>query len=165
MCGRYVLYGPHSRLAAYFSLQECPDIAPRYNIAPTSDVLVIRQRPEVGRVGQLVRWGAGAELGEGHQRRREAEQRPCRDGRHEAIIPHQLCQAPVFDPSQRVLRVEARQRGRQGAKAGVLRSPCRGRWLLRLCRTAGAVAFAGWHRSGDDVHYHNGGECGHGAYT
>jgi putative SOS response-associated peptidase YedK len=57
MCGRYVLYGPHSRLTERFSLQECPDIAPRYNIAPTSDVLVIRQRPEVGRVGQMVRWG------------------------------------------------------------------------------------------------------------
>lgn len=57
MCGRYVLYGPHSRLNERFSLQECPDFAPRYNIAPTSDVLVIRQRPEVGRVGQIVRWG------------------------------------------------------------------------------------------------------------
>lgn len=57
MCGRYVLYGPQSRLTERFSLQECPDFPPRYNIAPTSDVLVIRQRPEVGRVVQLVRWG------------------------------------------------------------------------------------------------------------
>lgn len=57
MCGRYVLYGPPSRLTERFGLQECPDFAPRYNIAPTSNVLVIRARPEVGRVGQLVRWG------------------------------------------------------------------------------------------------------------
>lgn len=57
MCGRYTLYGPQSRLTEQFSLQECPDFAPRYNIAPTSEVLVIRQRPEVGRVGQMVRWG------------------------------------------------------------------------------------------------------------
>lgn len=57
MCGRYTLYGPHSRLTERFSLEECPDFLPRYNIAPTSDVLVIRQRPEVGRVGQMVRWG------------------------------------------------------------------------------------------------------------
>jgi hypothetical protein len=56
-CAVDFLYGPHSRLKACFSLQECPDFAPRYNIAPTSDVLVIRQRPEVGRVGQMVRWG------------------------------------------------------------------------------------------------------------
>lgn len=57
MCGRYVLYGPQSRLTERFGLQECPDFAPRYNIAPTSDVLVVRQRPEVGRVGQMVLWG------------------------------------------------------------------------------------------------------------
>ena len=57
MCGRYVLYGPHFRLTELFGLQECPDLVPRYNIAPTSHVLVIRQRPEVERVGQMVRWG------------------------------------------------------------------------------------------------------------
>jgi putative SOS response-associated peptidase YedK len=57
MCGRYVLYGPQSRLTEHFGLEECPDFALRYNIAPTSNVLVIRQRPEVGRVGQMVRWG------------------------------------------------------------------------------------------------------------
>jgi putative SOS response-associated peptidase YedK len=57
MCGRYVLHGPHSRLTERFGLHGCSDFAPRYNIAPTSDALVIRQRPEVGRVGQLVRWG------------------------------------------------------------------------------------------------------------
>ena len=29
----------------------------RYNIAPQSEILVVRDRPAVGRVGQLVRWG------------------------------------------------------------------------------------------------------------
>ena len=57
MCGRYVLYGPHWRLTERFGLKECPEFAPRYNIAPTSDVLVIPQQPEVGRGGQMVRWG------------------------------------------------------------------------------------------------------------
>jgi putative SOS response-associated peptidase YedK len=57
MCGRYVLYGPQSRLTEYFDLRDCAAWAPRYNIAPQSDILVIRQRPEVGRVGQTVRWG------------------------------------------------------------------------------------------------------------
>ncbi len=41
MCGRYVLNAPKSRLTERFNLAECPDFAPRYNIAPTSDVLVI----------------------------------------------------------------------------------------------------------------------------
>ena len=57
MCGRYVLYGPPSRLTEYFDLRDCAAWAPRYNIAPQSDILVIRQRPELGRVGQTVRWG------------------------------------------------------------------------------------------------------------
>jgi putative SOS response-associated peptidase YedK len=57
MCGRYVLYGPQSRLREYFDLRDCAAWEPRYNIAPQSDILVVRQRPEVGRVGQMVRWG------------------------------------------------------------------------------------------------------------
>jgi len=57
MCGRYVLYGPQSRLTEYFDLRDCAAWAPRYNIAPQSDILVIRQRPDLGRVGQVVRWG------------------------------------------------------------------------------------------------------------
>jgi len=57
MCGRYALHGPQSRLREHFDLQECADWQARYNIAPQSEVLVIRQRPAVGRVGQAVRWG------------------------------------------------------------------------------------------------------------
>ena len=57
MCGRYALHGPQSRLTEYFDLRECAEWQARYNIAPQSEVLVIRQRPEVGRVGQMVRWG------------------------------------------------------------------------------------------------------------
>lgn len=57
MCGRYVLHGPQSRLTEYFDLRDCPAWEARYNIAPQSDILVVRQRPAIGRVGQLVRWG------------------------------------------------------------------------------------------------------------
>ena len=38
-------------------LAECPDYAERYNIAPQSQILIIRQKPGTGRVGQLVKWG------------------------------------------------------------------------------------------------------------
>ena len=57
MCGRYALHGPQSRLRDYFDLRASAEWQARYNIAPNSDVLVIRQRPEFGRVGQAVRWG------------------------------------------------------------------------------------------------------------
>lgn len=57
MCGRYVLYGPHSRLRDYFELRDCARWVARYNIAPQSEILIVRDRPQVGRVGQLVKWG------------------------------------------------------------------------------------------------------------
>lgn len=57
MCGRYALYGPHSRLREPLLLAECPEYGERYNIAPQSNILVVRFRPAVGRVGQLARWG------------------------------------------------------------------------------------------------------------
>ena len=57
MCGRYALYGPQSRLREKFLLAHCPEYAERYNIAPQSDILIIRAKPGNGRVGQLVRWG------------------------------------------------------------------------------------------------------------
>lgn len=57
MCGRFTLHVPVSRVTDHFGLVACPDFAPRYNIAPTSDVLVIRHKPDTGRVGQMVRWG------------------------------------------------------------------------------------------------------------
>lgn len=57
MCGRYVLFGPKSRLVDFFGLDDCVDFSARYNIAPQSDVVVIRQHPERGRVGVFHRWG------------------------------------------------------------------------------------------------------------
>lgn len=57
MCGRYALYGPHSRVNEALLLKYYPEYGERYNIAPQSNILVIRNKPEVGRVGQLVKWG------------------------------------------------------------------------------------------------------------
>jgi len=57
MCGRYALYGPHSRLRERFQLDEAVDVSPRYNIAPTTPVLIVRQEPQGRRVGALHRWG------------------------------------------------------------------------------------------------------------
>ncbi len=57
MCGRYALYGPRSRLRDQLILAECPEYGERYNIAPQSNILIVRFKPNVGRVGQMVRWG------------------------------------------------------------------------------------------------------------
>jgi putative SOS response-associated peptidase YedK len=57
MCGRFALKATPAELITHFELASCPDFFPRFNIAPTSDVLVIRHKSDIGRVGQMVRWG------------------------------------------------------------------------------------------------------------
>lgn len=56
MCGRYALYGPHSRLREQFGV-EPGEFAARYNIAPSQDAPVIRGGADGGRELILARWG------------------------------------------------------------------------------------------------------------
>ncbi len=57
MCGRFTLRTPANLLVERFMLDSTPDLAPRYNIAPTQDVAVVRATPEAGRQLALLRWG------------------------------------------------------------------------------------------------------------
>jgi len=57
MCGRYTLSTPPADLAAHFGLDTCVDYPSHWNIAPGSDVPVIRQAPDGQRVGHALRWG------------------------------------------------------------------------------------------------------------
>jgi putative SOS response-associated peptidase YedK len=59
MCGRYVLKTALEELARLFGFIERPNLAPRYNIAPTQEVPVIRQRraPAGERSLAALRWG------------------------------------------------------------------------------------------------------------
>ena len=59
MCGRYLLKTPLEELARIFGFVERPNLAPRYNIAPTLEVPVIRQRREPAgqRSIAALRWG------------------------------------------------------------------------------------------------------------
>jgi len=58
MCGRYVLHSRPEVIALAFGLNEVPaSIVPRFNIAPTSEVLVVRAAPDGGPAPALVRWG------------------------------------------------------------------------------------------------------------
>ena len=52
MCGRYALHSQPEIAALAFGLSEVPAYAPRYNIAPTSQVLIIRNHEAA-----MVRWG------------------------------------------------------------------------------------------------------------
>ena len=57
MCGRYALDAPRSQLSRRFSLDDCVDLVARYNIAPASEIAVIRHSPDGQRVLHLLRWG------------------------------------------------------------------------------------------------------------
>ncbi len=56
MCGRYSLTTPGDVLAEIFALSEVPNLSPRWNIAPTQSVPVIRSDAHGRRVDAL-RWG------------------------------------------------------------------------------------------------------------
>jgi len=59
MCGRYLLRSPVDALRRAFGFVETPNLAPRYNIAPTQAAPAVRQRREPAgeRTIQLLRWG------------------------------------------------------------------------------------------------------------
>jgi putative SOS response-associated peptidase YedK len=56
MCGRYVQRADPKRLAKEFSVAEAPAVGPRYNIAPTQEILAVREA-EGGREMTLFKWG------------------------------------------------------------------------------------------------------------
>ena len=58
MCGRYLLTTPVDALAQLFRFTERPNLGPRYNIAPTQDVPIVRVAREGDRRELImVRWG------------------------------------------------------------------------------------------------------------
>lgn len=57
MCGRYALHANPEVVALQFGLNAVPDLEPRYNIAPTDKILLVRQDVQAGRVADRYRWG------------------------------------------------------------------------------------------------------------
>lgn len=56
MCGRFALTAPASTIAEIFQVDVLPDVLPRYNIAPTSEVAAVVQDGD-HRAVQSFRWG------------------------------------------------------------------------------------------------------------
>jgi putative SOS response-associated peptidase YedK len=57
MCSRYSLTSPPEAVRAYFGLQNEEDFPPRYNIAPSQPVGIVRLSAKRQREFALVRWG------------------------------------------------------------------------------------------------------------
>ncbi len=56
MCGRFNLRSTPSELIEIFELIRAPEFSPRYNIAPTQPIIVVRAGKE-GRVADWLHWG------------------------------------------------------------------------------------------------------------
>src|SRR5262245_34115087 len=59
MCARILLPVTDEELAAFLEISDLPEIAPRYNIAPGQDVLVVHRGLGGERRAELLRWGLG----------------------------------------------------------------------------------------------------------
>lgn len=57
MCGRFILKAPLDALRQHFAATGDLNLGPRYNVAPTSPVAVVRRRPEGSREIVAMRWG------------------------------------------------------------------------------------------------------------
>lgn len=58
MCGRFALKAPPADIISHFGVDAVPEAAPRYNIAPTQPVAVVRMAPHDGhREVAMLRWG------------------------------------------------------------------------------------------------------------
>ena len=56
MCSRYTLTSPPEAVRAYFRYLNEAEFPPRYNIAPSQPVAIVRDTPRGGREMALVRW-------------------------------------------------------------------------------------------------------------
>jgi len=57
MCGRFALIASAPRLARLLGLVQVPEMAPRYNIAPSQPVAAVRATPDGARRMDMLRWG------------------------------------------------------------------------------------------------------------
>jgi putative SOS response-associated peptidase YedK len=57
MCGRFALHSHPAVVALEFGLDREPEFAARYNIAPSTEVLIVRELPGERRSAAMARWG------------------------------------------------------------------------------------------------------------
>jgi putative SOS response-associated peptidase YedK len=57
MCGRFAFYSPHEAVTRLFGVADAPEVEPRYNIAPTQFIAVVREGDDRRRSLGLLYWG------------------------------------------------------------------------------------------------------------
>ena len=109
MCGRYTLRTNPRDFADIFSVVRPYEAEwqPAYNIAPTQNVLCIRDSDQ--REFFKAKLGTYSKLGEGRQNRLVLHQRSRRDGRYQARIPLCFQEASMPGNGRWFLRMAARR--------------------------------------------------------
>jgi len=57
VCGRFAYFVPTATLLGEYQLSHAPEFQPRYNVAPTQDVVAVRQADNGAREAVRMRWG------------------------------------------------------------------------------------------------------------
>jgi putative SOS response-associated peptidase YedK len=57
VCGRFAFYSPHEAVVRLFHVNDAPEIAPHWNIAPTHYVAAVREAPDQSRRVSMLYWG------------------------------------------------------------------------------------------------------------
>ncbi len=57
MCGRFALHANPDVIALQFGLGMVPEYKARFNIPPSSNILIVREDREQGRVADKYKWG------------------------------------------------------------------------------------------------------------
>jgi len=57
VCGRFAFYSPHESIVRLFGVNESPEVAPHYNIAPTQYVASVRTGQDQSRRLSMLYWG------------------------------------------------------------------------------------------------------------
>jgi len=57
MCGRFAFYSPHEAVTRLFGVAVVADIEPRWNIAPTQHIAVVRAGDGASRALAMLHWG------------------------------------------------------------------------------------------------------------
>ena len=132
MCARFQ-FAPPEDWVEEFGLTDAPEVAPRYNIAPTQDVLAVRRRSTGDRQARLFRWGLVP-----HWAEDPAVGNRLINARAESVATRPAFRDPFL---QRRCLVPA-QGFYEWKKFGRAREP----WLIRL-KGGATFAFAGlWDR-------------------
>ena len=109
MCGRYVIFSTPEAIRALFRYGEQPNFPPRYNVAPTQPIPVVRLvdgKPSFA----LMRWGLLPVVGRGAEDISAPDQCPRRIGARQAGISQCHAAAALSDPDRRLLRMAGRRR-------------------------------------------------------